>query len=345
MEHQASIRSSQVRGNSVRLRRTDQTLHETTQRFVESLSKDIRISQFADPEYASKKLETDIWYWLTPVDSGRPGYLVFLPNQPAIWIDEVFRQSFCIPIRVSQSVHQQKSVCIASLDKQDSLLRLEDAWMINGEFLRSKSFSNRWNKLLDFFTSHYKKDSILQQGLRIDLAEFSKLSDFETIMNSMNSPSNLYAQGETSPRRLRICFQPYVKQPVPQKVQETPSGSRPVPYTRTPVSTHSKSKSPSVTKTNPLQKSPSNDLDPSLTHTSTKEDTDTLEGKQRAILTPHDTYPDTYYITIHNQKKGYAAVQDLDLSIELTKRVEQKLPLTATVEWNSEFNMYEICNV
>ena len=324
---QPSIRSSHSKGSQCKLRRIDQTLQETTQRFVESLSKDIRISQHADPEYASKKLESDTWYWLTPVDNGRPGYLIFLPNQPAIWIDELLKHSYSIPIRVSPSIYQQKTVLIASLDRQDSLLRIEDAWLVAGEFLRSKSFSKRWEKVNTFFHSHFKSDPLLQQGLRIEMASHYPLAELSTLISSLNSPSCLFAQSEIASRRLRIPLTspseriPSRLPPQHSKIVSTPKSSPPLlPTPVAPLTSVA-----SLTSVSPL--------------------TSQSIPSDYANLIPHDVFPDTYFIVIENVKKGYAAVQDLDLSLCLRKRVEQKLPLHAKVEWNSEFNMYEICSL
>lgn len=356
---QQSIRSSQVKGTQCRLRRIDQSLQETTQRFVESLSKDIRINQFADPEYASKKIENDIWYWLTPLESGRTGFLIFLPNQPAVWFDEYFKQGFNIPIRVSPQIYEKKSVFIASLDRQDSLLRLEDSWMVAGEFLRSKSFTKRWEKLTEFFQCHFKQDSHLQQGLRIELANLLPLSSIETWDTMLNVPNCMFAQGETSPRRLRIPLQNQsIQNQSIQKPYNTPNQT-PKPSNSSPKLTPKPSpklsskpilqtkqcliekddNSPRSIKSTPFNPNapvfiPENNL--SLTPSA-------LNSIAKAI--PHEEYPDTYYIYIQNVKKGYAAVQDLELSLSLRKKVSEKKNIRVKVEWNEEFNMYEICNV
>jgi hypothetical protein len=56
----------------------------------------------------------------------------------------------------------------------------------------------------------------------------------------------------------------------------------------------------------------------------------------------HEEYPDTYNLWFKGVKKGYAAVQDLDLSRELRLASQTAKDLFVKVEWNSEFNMYEI---
>jgi hypothetical protein len=63
-------------------------------------------------------------------------------------------------------------------------------------------------------------------------------------------------------------------------------------------------------------------------------------AKAKAVA--HEEYPDTYNLWIKGVKKGYAAVQDLDLSRELRLASKDGAELFVNVEWNSEFNMYEI---
>jgi hypothetical protein len=66
---------------------------------------------------------------------------------------------------------------------------------------------------------------------------------------------------------------------------------------------------------------------------------------QDTIAVPHPEYPDTYDIFIKGVKKGYAAVQDIDLSRRLKKACETQginEGLCVNVEWNEEFSSYEI---
>jgi hypothetical protein len=66
------------------------------------------------------------------------------------------------------------------------------------------------------------------------------------------------------------------------------------------------------------------------------------------MAVPHEEFPDTYTIFIQGVKKGYAAVQDLELSRQLrdafaaTAEAAAGKQLPVKVEWNDEFNMYEI---
>jgi len=291
----------QMRPSAPKLRRTDPALHETIKRFVESQGADVRISQYADAAFAAKKLEKDTWYWLTPI--GRSGYLVFLPNTPIVWIDEQFNKSFRIPIRVKSDVYEKKSLIIASLDSTDGLLRLEDIWVSAGVSIETP-FTQRWNTLMDFYSLSYKPDLILQQGIRVEPAVYQPLSAISTWQHT---PQMMLAQGETMPRRLRV------QTSSPASASASAPSVTPLTQAPRPVSAPVK-----IVKTNAVKAKP-----------------------DETLAIPHPEYPDTYDVWINGVRKGFAAVQDIELSRRL-KDASVKTGIPVKVEWNKEFSMYEI---
>jgi hypothetical protein len=123
-------------------------------------------------------------------------------------------------------------------------------------------------------------------------------------------PNVLIAQGEDDARRLRV----QLIQPQPQAVPQTQ-----VPQTQTQVSKPAPRPPPrpetQVSKPGPRP------------------------VQSEAFAIPHPEYPDTYELVIDGVKKGFAAVQDLDLSKRL-KLCGDKIRVK--IEWNAEFSMYEI---
>lgn len=298
-----SLRSSSYRPTECKVRRTDPALHETIQRFVESLSNDVRVSQYADLNHAIKRFESSKWYWLAP--SGRSGYLVFLPNTPVVWIDEQFKSSYKIQMRVSSAVYNETSVMIASLNLGDAVLRLEDVWVLAGETTKIIPFTQRWNKLQEFYALQYKADSVLQQGLRIEPAEYQSL---ESIKKLQNLPNTMIAQGEDEKRRLRV-----------QLVAGTNTAPAPTPVPS--LATRPTTRPGPVKKEVPKEK---------------------IDADNQAIAVAHPEYPDTYELTVNGVKKGFAAVQDMELS----KRLKLlKGEIRVKIEWNPEFSMYEIHDI
>jgi len=310
-----SLRSSSVKSTECKLKRTDPVLHETIQRFVENLSDDMRISQYADIHFAIKQLENRRWYFLSP--NGLTGYLVCLPNLPIVWIDEQFKRSFKIQMRVSKPVYEKNSIMIASLNIGDSLLRIEDVWLLAGKMLRGTPFTQRLDTLHEFFTLQYKFDSLLQQGLRIDLATYKSLNEIKDLEHF---PNMLVVQGEDNKRRLRIQ--------IPKEFPGPSSGAvKTAPALKTSAS-GAKVKTPTQIKV-PLSKQ-----EIPVTKSSKAEE---------AIAIPHPEYPDTYELLVNGVKKGYAAIQDIDLSKRLRSFTQKEIRVK--IEWNSEFSMYEICDI
>ena len=323
-----SLRSSSYRAVDSKLRRTDKSLHETIQRFVESLSPDVRVSQYADVNFAAKKLTVDKWYWLKP--TGISGYLVFLPNTPVVWIDEQFKKSYKIPMRVSNSIYEKRSVFVATLNVGDSLLRLEDVWLNAGKMIRAQPFTQRWELLLDFYSLYYKSDLVLQQGMRVEAAVYDPLSSAMNWASDGMTEKMMLAQSESSPRRLRVQLSepsvPLAKKepivPLEPKVHMVPVASK-VPMVP-------KEKKPHVVPPRALFVEDTAEVSSSAL----------LKTKARAV--PHAEYPDTYDVWVNGVKKGYAAVQDIELSRRLKDALVNTKELSVNVEWNEEFSMYEI---
>ena len=312
-----SLRSSSVKSTECKLKRTDPVLHETIQRFVENLSDDMRISQYADIHFAIKQLENRRWYFLSP--NGLTGYLVCLPNLPIVWIDEQFKRSFKIQMRVSKPVYEKNSIMIASLNIGDSLLRIEDVWLLAGKMMRGTPFTQRLDTLHEFFTLQYKFDSLLQQGLRIDLATYKSLNEIKDLEHF---PNMLVVQGEDNKRRLRIQIPKEFPGPASSgggvKTSATALGVKTAPAVKTSTQT----KVPISKQEIPVTKS---------------------SKAEEAIAIPHPEYPDTYELLVNGVKKGYAAIQDIDLSKRLRSFTQKEIRVK--IEWNSEFSMYEICDI
>ncbi len=317
MEH-VSLKTSHSNGYTLNLRNTDQVLHDTTQRFVESLSNDVRISQFADMNLVQKMLVNEKWYWLQPVLGGRAGYVVCLPNQPVVWMDEQFKRSFKIPMRVSLSIFEKKSVFLASLNKVDGVLRLEDAWMVAGEFLRGRPFSQRWKELCSFYNYQFRNDTVLQQGFRIEMATYEPLS---AVHKWQTIPPIVFAQGERNQRRLRVQLQNDTQKPTTFEVKAQQNHNQ-----KSKPQYHVKEEAPAF-------------IEDTIDKT-----TEEKEGTAKAI--PHEEYPDTYDLYVKGVKKGYAAVQDIALSRKLRQATgKEKKEVLVNIEWNSEFNMFEIVSL
>lgn len=347
-----SLRSSTQRGNECKLRKPEQAVHETVRRFVESLRTDVRISQYADLVYAGKKIEENHspWYWLEPVPGGRTGFLVFLPGQQAVWTDEQGKVSFYVQVRVAEDIYKKKSVFLASLNKFDGLLRLEDAWLVAGQNQANTPFTQRWDNIIRFYSTQYKEDFQLQQGLRLELASFQSLSSLD---KWAKMPTMMFLQGENAHKRLRVQLEEtqepapvYAQAPAHQHQQQQKQMRK--PPVQMPVQTramfvdddeppHKDTELGSTAKAVAHEESTAKEV--AYDDSTAKA---VAHDNSTAKAVAHEEYPDTYNLWIKGVKKGYAAVQDLDLSRELRLASKEGKDLFVKVEWNSEFNMYEI---
>jgi hypothetical protein len=175
-------------------------------------------------------------------------------------------------------------------------------------------FTQRWENLLETYSLLYKYDSVLQQGLRIEPAVYESL---ESIRSLKQMPNVMLAQGEDDARRLRVQLQVDVKQVEAQ--------------VKAPVQAQAQVKAPvqAQAQVKPPLSKPAPRPPPRPT-------------KAEAFAIPHPDYPDTYELLVDGVKKGFAAVQDLDLSKRL-KACGNKIRVK--IEWNSEFSMYEINDI
>jgi hypothetical protein len=69
------------------------------------------------------------------------------------------------------------------------------------------------------------------------------------------------------------------------------------------------------------------------------------KGVVNAKAVAHEEYPDTYTLLIGGKKKGFAAVQDLDLSRLMRSKAMVSKEIAVKVQWNEEFAMYEILSL
>jgi len=296
--------------------KTEEALHDATQRFVESHLPDVRVSQFADLTHAATLVQKGTWYWLP---GGRSGFLVIAPKSPIVWMDEQGKVSYKIPMRVSKE--WEGSVFLASLQLSDGILRLEDVRYACGRRVEDV-FSKRWDLLLDFYQNSYIVDTVLQGGLTIEPAVYSPLESARDWNDT--TPMIMIAQGETYKKRVRIQI---------REKDVKPPMERAYPPTREP------SQLVKLKSGKPGGK-PRPELNPQKPQPEPQP-----QGKTEAYVIPSKEFPDTYVLYVNGENKGFAAVQGLALSRSLfeASKTSDKIPVIVT--WNSEFSSHEIVSL
>lgn len=307
-----SIRSSAPRAVNVRFVRTEPALHEATQRVVESLIRDVRVSQFADLKYASTLLQKGTWYWLP---GGKGGFLVMAPKSPIVWMEEQGKVSYKIPMRVGKEWSEKGTVCLASLNLTDGILRLEDMRVALGKNIEMDPFSKRWDALLDFYRNSYIQDSVLQGGLTIEPAVYSPLESANQW--DATTPMFMIAQGETFKKRVRVQIRDRDMTPVVERVY---------PPTREPSQLV---KQKAVRRTVAAAPAPA----------------PAAAAAAAAYVIPSKEFPDTYVLYVNGENKGFAAVQGLSLSRSLRDASKTSEKIDVNVTWNTEFLSHEIVSI
>ena len=145
---QGSLRNSHRETHAVKRKRAPALFQELARKLVESCSQDLVLRQRLDPERAEAPLRKGTFFALENEGRAEPGFLVFLPGKPAIYLQ--FRkgvQASTLRMRVSTGVAEGGgSVLIATLDDVLHTLRLEDVWMWRGENLGKQTYTQRREK-------------------------------------------------------------------------------------------------------------------------------------------------------------------------------------------------------
>jgi hypothetical protein len=186
---QGSLRNSHRETHAVKRKRAPALFQELARKLVESCSHDLILRQRLDPERAEIPLKRGTFFALENEGRAEPGFLVFLPGKPAVYL-QLRRgiQASTLRMRVSETVAEGGgSVLIATLDDVMHSLRLEDVWMWRGEALVGKeTYTKRRERLKEFVQYHWVPDARLLGGIFTTVAQplsmekFSEKKEWDT---------------------------------------------------------------------------------------------------------------------------------------------------------------------
>jgi hypothetical protein len=299
---QGSLRNSHRETHAVKRKRAPALFQELARKLVESCSQDLVLRQRLDPERAEVPLKRGTFFALENEGRAEPGFLVFLPGKPAIYIQ--FRkgsgaQASTLRLRVSAAIAEGGgSVLIATLDDVLHSLRLEDVWMWRGEALVGKqTYTQRREKLKEFVQYHWVPDARLLGGIFTTVAQPLSMDKFaeKKTWDSCNSVEFI----PDMPGKRRMIW--YLE--AQQKAAEAHSALK---QFREPVAV-----------------------------VSTKESC-------RARAVPVDKMPDVYDLfAADGSALGRGSVQQFRLSM-LLRAAAEKGDAFVMVNWRQEFDGYEI---
>ena len=182
-----SIRNSHREIHAVKRKYAPALFQELAKKLVESCSTDLVIRQHLDPERAQPLLRKGGFYVLENEGRAEPGFLVFLPGKPAIYVQfkrgkngERGWRANTLRMRVSSSLSEGGgSILVATLDDVLHRLRLEDVWMWRGvSVVVKEGFSKRREYLNEFVQHHWVPDARLLGGIFTSIAQPVSLEEF-----------------------------------------------------------------------------------------------------------------------------------------------------------------------
>jgi hypothetical protein len=310
-----NLRSSHREMSAVKLKFANSYLHELATQFVETRIKDHCIRQRLQPDKESI-IKRGTFFVMENESRSDPGFLLLLPKQPAVFMmTRPSGQNKKIPawtLRMRTDVTLGDgggTLLIATLDKIQHTLRLEDVWVWKGEDMyTTKPFSQRRVYMKKFVEDCWTPDARLMGGIQTTLANPKPLSSLATIDRCFSVDLIPEAAGK---RRFWFQLEQAAAgpaQPAARTYQEA------APMFRTNA--------------------------PALHDTSTA----ATAGRVKAFAVPLDSLPDVYDLFLENGTPlSRAAVQQLALSQRLRASKEKRIPVVA--QWQTEFGRYEIVDI
>jgi len=318
-----SIRNSHREIHAVRRKYAPALFQELARKLVESCSEDLVIRQRLDPERAQAPLKKGEFYVMENEGRAEPGFLVFLPGKPAIFVQfqrgkqgERGWRANTLRMRVSTSVSDGGgTILVATLDDVLHRLRLEDVWMWRGKsIIRNQPFSKRREFLKEFVSHHWVPDARLLGGIFTSIAQPMSLEAFTAKKDWAECHSVEFVPEMPGRRRMVWFLETQVR------AAEAHAGLKQL---RGPVVMAQVVASPATAIVEPK---------------------DSTQRRVRAV--PVDRLPDVYDIYGEDGLPiSRASVQQFSLSMALRSATEEGKDIWVVAEWSKEFGGYMIISI
>lgn len=174
---EGSLRNSSHReSHAVRRKPAPASFQDLARKLVESCSDDLILRQRLDMDKLEGVLKRATFYAMANEGRAEPGFLVFMPGKPAIFLQNLRQRGlvgWTLRLRSSTYVAEGGgSVLIATLDDVLHQLRLEDVWMWRGRAVAKElPFSRRREFLKEFVERHWIPDARLLGGIFTKVAQ------------------------------------------------------------------------------------------------------------------------------------------------------------------------------
>lgn len=183
-----TLRSSHRDITAVKLKFANSFLHELATQFVETRIKDCCIRQRLQPDKESI-IKKGTFFSLENESKSDPGFLLFLPKQPPVFM--MTRPSgrdkkipaWVLRMRVDITLGEGGgTLMIATLDKIQHTLRLEDVWIWKGkDIFNEQTFSQRRGFMRTFVEESWTPDARLMGGIQVTIANPKPLASLVSV--------------------------------------------------------------------------------------------------------------------------------------------------------------------
>jgi len=307
---EGSLRNSHREIHAVRRKPAKADLQQCASALLDICSQDLILRQRIDMERAEPILKKAPFFVLENEGRAEPGFLVFMRGQAAVFLQHRRSgvQASTLRLRTSTSLGEGGgTVLIATLDDVLHTLRLEDVWMWKGEALcKTETFTERRERLKEFVEQHWIPDARLLGGILVRIAKPVSLEEFsERKLPLSNTYSLEFIPDQPGRRRFVFYLEAIAKAAVGHAGLKQERGAVVAP----PVQLVEKGQ-PSTVRIEAIDKMPD-------------------------VYTAYDR---------NGTVVGRASVQRFSLSLELRKRLEEGT-VWVQIEWNEEFQGYEILSV
>ena len=338
---EGSLRNSHREQTQVRRKPAPRPVQAAARALVEQCSQNgVIIRQHLDVERMKQPLQKGVFYVIENDSKSEPGFLVFLPKQPPVFMQT--RQNSPPPCTLRMRVSPQLgdtggSVFVATLDSIQHTLRIEDVWRWKGaNIYDSQPYSVRRRCLQEFVEKLWIPDARLMGGI------VTKILNPISVDAALKSTSTAVFSMEFIPeapgrRRMWTALDSAARPALNSGATALDSAARPALNSGGPAL--DSAARPALNSGRPALNSgaPANVARAPVAPAPV--------SQRAAIARPVDKMPDIY--DLHDetgQPFGRASVQRFSLSQQLrNEMVPAGVPVIA--KWNSNFGGFEIVEI
>lgn len=214
---QGSLRSSHRNTHAIILKKANNDHQQKAIEFLNSSNLDLVIQQKLSSDKAEIPLKRGTFFVQTYTSKMEPGFLVFLPNSPPIFLKYNLSKkernytngqplAYILRLRTSAKVNEG-SIFVASIDTINHKLYFEDIYMwANDNLFAKKTFLERRKVMEEFVSKHWIPDVRLLGGLISEIIQPMPLASFESLLDKKDFMKVSFIPNSFGKRRFTILL-------------------------------------------------------------------------------------------------------------------------------------------